>query len=78
MQDKDFERLSEQHTQELDEINANAVKIILRQREKGISKYGQVISDNHAAIIERIEHAQEEAADLLVYLEWIKQGMLRQ
>jgi len=43
-----------------------------RQREKGMSKYGQGLDDNPSDIIKRIEHLQEELIDGLMYCEWIK------
>lgn len=43
-----------------------------RQREKGISTYGQGIEKNPADIIKRIDHLQEELVDALMYCEWIK------
>ena len=44
-----------------------------RQRNKGLSVYGQGLEDNHADVIERINHLQEELIDGLMYCEWIKQ-----
>lgn len=49
-------------------INALAEK----QRAKGISKYGVGLESNPAAILERINHLQEELIDGLMYCEWIK------
>jgi hypothetical protein len=43
-----------------------------RQREKGLSKYGQGLEMNPASIVERINHLQEELIDGLMYCEWIK------
>ena len=43
-----------------------------RQRAKGMSKYGQGLESNPAAIRERISHLQEELIDGLMYCEWIK------
>lgn len=43
-----------------------------RQREKGMKTYGQGLEANPAAIIERIEHLEEELLDGLMYCEWIK------
>jgi hypothetical protein len=50
----------------------NICAIADRQREKGMMEYGKGLEDNKASIIERINHAQEEAVDFLMYLEWIK------
>lgn len=46
--------------------------IAQRQRDKGISTYGQGIEKNPADIIKRIEYLQEELVDALMYCEWIK------
>ena len=43
-----------------------------RQRAKGINKYGVGLESNPAAIMERINHLQEELIDGLMYCEWIK------
>lgn len=44
-----------------------------RQEEKGLGKYGQTLEDNTTLSREqRIEHAEEEAIDLLKYLEHLK------
>ena len=48
-----------------------------KQREKGLSTYGQGLEDNPADIITRIEHLQEELVDALMYCEWIKDKLLR-
>ena len=52
---------------------ANISDINARQTAKGLSKYGEPLEENvtltHA---QRIEHAQEEAIDLLKYLEHLK------
>lgn len=45
-----------------------------RQEEKGKGKYGQPLENNTTlTTAQRIEHAQEEAIDLLKYLEHLKQ-----
>ena len=43
-----------------------------RQREKGISTYGQGLEDNHWPIEKRIEYLEEELVDALMYCEWLK------
>lgn len=50
----------------------NICAIAERQRNKGLSVYGQGLEDNHADIIERINHLEEELIDGLMYCEWIK------
>lgn len=51
---------------------AKVEAIAQKQREKGISTYGQGIEENPAGIMERIGHLQEELVDALMYCEWIK------
>lgn len=46
-----------------------------KQRAKGMETYGQGLESNPAALVERIEHLQEELIDSLYYLEWIKDGL---
>jgi NTP pyrophosphatase (non-canonical NTP hydrolase) len=52
---------------------ANISAINARQTAKGLSKYGQPLEENVTLTrTQRIEHAQEEAIDLLKYLEHLK------
>ena len=53
-------------------ITERVKEIIDKQREKGITKYGGTIEGAELSPVEWIRHAQEEAADLMVYLEKIK------
>lgn len=54
----------------------NVTKIYKKQTEKGIREYGQTLEQNTVlSATERIEMAQEELVDLLVYLEHIKAGL---
>jgi len=47
-----------------------------KQKEKGLKTYGKTIEDNQIPeIIERIEYAQEEMIDFLMYCEWIKEKL---
>lgn len=47
-----------------------------RQTEKGIEKYGTVLSDyDKMKAIDRLEHLAEELTDGLVYIEHIIQGL---
>lgn len=53
---------------------AAIVRLIDRQRAKGMDKYGQTLEENTTLTTEqRIEHAQEELVDALQYLEHLKQ-----
>ena len=50
------------------------VRLIDRQRAKGMDKYGQTLEENTTLTTEQsIEHAQEELVDALQYLEHLKQ-----
>lgn len=52
----------------------NIIALIQRQRQKGLTKYGQTLEDNTTlTTCQRIEHAQEELVDALQYLEHLKQ-----
>lgn len=51
-------------------------QIIDRQQQKGLRKYKVSIDDADLTILQSIEHAQEELADMLVYLEKLK-GQIR-
>ena len=53
-------------------ITERVKQIIDGQREKGIAKYGQGVEDAELSPVEWIRHAQEEVADLMIYLEKIK------
>ena len=46
--------------------------IIDAQQEKGFNKYGVYVDDANLTATEWIEHAQEELADMMVYLECLK------
>lgn len=47
-------------------------KLSDKQRAKGMKTYGYGLENNPAAVIERIEHLEEELIDGLMYCEWIK------
>lgn len=47
-----------------------------KQEQKGIAKYGQILEDNPAQIKERLEHLAQELTDGLMYVEWIKEGIM--
>lgn len=51
----------------------NICAIAKRQRDKGMRTYGKGLEDNHADMIERIQHLEEELVDALMYCEWIKE-----
>lgn len=46
--------------------------VAVRQREKGISTYGQGLEANPADIMTRLTYFEKELVDALMYIEWIK------
>jgi hypothetical protein len=57
---------------------ADRVKqIIDKQQAKGKEKYGITVDEAELSIEQWIQHAQEEAADWIIYLEKIKQELGR-
>lgn len=53
----------------------NICKIADKQRKKGIETYGQGLEDNTRDIEKRIQYLEEELVDVLMYCEWIKEGI---
>jgi|GEM_PF-178563 len=52
----------------------NILKLMEKQRAKGIAKYGSVLEDNRTLSIEqRIDHLEEELIDALMYCEHIRE-----
>lgn len=49
-----------------------AKKILDKQREKGLKKYGIPAEAAELSPLQWINHAQEEAADMMIYLESLK------
>jgi hypothetical protein len=52
-------------------------QLIDKQQAKGKAKYGIAVDDAELTIEQWIQHAQEEAADWIIYLEKIKQELGR-
>lgn len=48
------------------------INIIERQQIKGYQKYGVTVDNAGLDVTQWIEHAQQEIADLLIYLEMVK------
>ena len=56
----------------------NAVCAKLQSRSAfGIKKYGTTLGDNNAALLERLNHIQEELMDAANYVEWAMQEIKR-
>lgn len=55
----------------------NIIAMIDRQRDKGLSKYGEVLEDNVTLTVDqRLEHIQEELIDALMYVEHLRSAVL--
>lgn len=55
----------------------NIIAMIDRQRDKGLSKYGEVLEDNSTLTVDqRLEHIQEELIDALMYVEHLRAAVL--
>ena len=55
-----------------DKIVTNIVNKFLERSEIGLKKYGTNLNRTDLTKLEWIEHAQEEAMDLILYLEKLK------
>ena len=57
----------------------NICEIQEKQKQKGLSKYGQILEENTSMqTTERIEYLQEELVDALMYLEHLKENIKEQ
>jgi len=52
---------------------AEACRLIAQRQQLGIAKYGVTVADNQLPASKWAEHAQQEAADQLVYLTRLKE-----
>lgn len=51
-------------------VEAKVCREIAMRQALGLSKYGTTLAQNDALLIERLQHAKEEALDLALYLQW--------
>lgn len=51
-------------------VEAKVCREIAMRQAVGISKYKTTLDQNEALLIERLQHAKEEALDLALYLQW--------
>ena len=59
-----------------DKAVQGVVNKILERSEVGLKKYGTNLNREDLTQLDWINHAQEEAMDLCLYLEKIKQGLI--
>lgn len=52
---------------------SKVTQVYLKQRHKGLSKYGKPLEENKLDIIDRLNHIEEELVDALMYIEWLKE-----
>ena len=65
-----------------EEISRNEVlksvnKLIVKQTEKGIAKYRKTVNAEDYSLVGWIEHCQQEIVDTLIYLECIRQKVIK-
>lgn len=58
-----------------DKIVQEVVNTILKRSDVGLKKYGTNLNRDDLTQLEWITHAQEEALDLVLYLEKMKQNI---
>ena len=56
-------------------IEEKVIEQIKQRAETGLNKYGVTMEREDLNLIDWVQHAQEEALDLAVYLEKIKQQL---
>lgn len=56
-------------------IEDAVIEIIKQRAETGLKKYGVTVERDDLSVFEWIEHAQQEALDLAIYLERLKRFM---
>ena len=55
----------------------SAAEFITTRAVMGVEKYGHTLSDANLSPVELVQHAREEAADLLVYLTALQASMAK-
>lgn len=55
-------------------VSPEAARLLEERARKGLEAYGMTLDENPAPLEERLQHALEEALDLLQYLEWAKEA----
>jgi len=54
-------------------VSPEAAGLLEKRVQRGLETYGMTLDQNPAPLTGRLQHALEEALDLLQYLEWAKQ-----
>ena len=57
----------------VDKITEQVIKDLKSRSERGIKKYNTTLDRTDLTRLEWLKHAQEEAMDLILYLEKLKQ-----
>lgn len=73
--EKEFENLIHNSGDKNNPYWERITAIANRQREKGISEYGQGIECDNADIMTRLDRIEEELIDALMYLEHLRDGI---
>jgi hypothetical protein len=54
-------------------VSPEAARLLEERVRKGLETYGMTLDENPAPLRGRLQHALEEALDLLQYLEWARE-----
>jgi hypothetical protein len=54
-------------------VSDEAARLLEERVTRGLETYGMTLDENQAPLEERLQHALEEALDLLQYLEWARE-----
>ena len=55
------------------QVSPEAARLLEERVTRGLETYGMTLDENQAPLEERLQHALEEALDLLQYLEWARE-----
>ena len=58
-------------------VFAQVVDLAVKQRDKGLQKYGQIVDENKGDACYWIDHAVEESMDHIFYLLRLKQELIK-
>jgi len=54
-------------------VSPEAARLLEERAQRGLERYGVSLDENPAPLRVRLQHALEEALDLLQYLEWARE-----
>ena len=54
-------------------VSPEAARLLEERAQRGLERYGVSLNENPAPLTGRLQHALEEALDLLQYREWARE-----